>query len=209
VTRNEILADIPRLKDLLPATKLYLWEHFFFTPIGADQLECATRLAQQISRISRGKKTRMLSENADVIGKVGEFVVRDFCEQYLTDGSWESYAERVNDRGGDITDILIHGMHVDVKTRQLHDDVTIAPSFDLRVPAGGDHYQDVFVLAGYHKETRYGYCFGWATWDELMSQPIRTDIRFPARCLPLVDLHPILQLEHYATRRALMMAKAG
>jgi hypothetical protein len=74
VTRNEILHDIPRLKEILPNTKIHLWENFFFTADRQRPYDRHPELAERISRISRGRKTRLLSANADHIGKVGEFV---------------------------------------------------------------------------------------------------------------------------------------
>lgn len=159
-------------------------------------------LADRISNISRGKKTLLLSDNSEIVGKVGEFVVREFCKEEIK-CSWYSMAETVNAHGGDSCDLLISDLMVDVKTRQLHNDVTIAPTIELRVPQTEfDKHQDIFVLAGYCPTTMYGYVFGWCTWDELIASPIRTDIKFPAHCVPLTQLHPMKYLESYAKLRS-------
>jgi hypothetical protein len=198
----DIIKDIPKLGSVLPEKRIYLWENFFFLLIEQELYDQASVLADKISSISRGRKTLLLSENSEIVGKLGEFVVRDFCRQHLVDRNWQSMAETVNDHGGDNCDLTLMGLMIDVKTRQLHTDVTIAPTIELRVPQTEfDRYQDIFVLAGYCPTTMYGYVFGWCTWEELQSSPIRTDIRFPAHCVPLTELHPMKYLELYSQRR--------
>lgn len=206
---NRIIKGVPKLRSILPENRIYLWDHFFFTKVGKEEYDRALELADQISNISRGKKTLLLSENSEMIGKIGEFVVRDFFLQNFNEVKWKSMVETVNEHGGDVFDLLVGGLAVDVKTRQLHSDVTVAPTIELRVPQTEfDRYQDLFVLAGFCPETHYGYVFGWCTWEELVSSPIRTDIRFPARCVPLLDLHPMEELERYVSM-VLMEADNG
>jgi hypothetical protein len=178
-------------------------------PISDSLYNEAEELAKRISRISKGKRTVILCENSEVVGKLGEFVVREFCDQYL-DCPWVSMVKEVNSQGGDKCDLQICGLSVDVKTRSLHPDartnspyadITIASNFDLRVSHDSKYpqkQQDLYVLAGYCPITRYGYCFGWCTWDEMQSQIVREDIKFPARCVPLSQLHPMLELQKYA-----------
>lgn len=204
MSMEEIIRKVPRLGGLLGAPPIYIWEHFYFTKVSDDIYNRAEILAKKISDISRGKKTQILSENSDIVGKIGEFVVQGFCDYYLS-CEWKSMVEEVNDRGGDSHDFELAGLGVDVKTRQLHADVTIAPNFDIRVPQTElSKYQDVYILAGYCPETNYGYVLGWCSWEELQSQPIRTDIKFPAKCVSLVDLHPMLELEDYARKRSVL-----
>lgn len=198
---------VPRLLDTLPA-KIFLWEEFYFMPVSEPLHQRAVELAEQISRVSRGKRTVLLCENSEVVGKIGEFVVREFCQQYLH-CPWRSLVEEVNSQGGDRSDLQIIGLNIDVKTRSLnpdprtggpHADITIASNFDLRIAHDSrfpPRHQDIYILAGYCPSTRYGYCFGWATWAEVQSRPIRDDIKYPARCIPLRELHPMLELERY------------
>jgi hypothetical protein len=194
---KRIIDSIPRLGTCLGYPPTHLWEHFYFHKISDEMHQAALALAKRISEISRGRKTRLLSDNPDIIGKIGEFVVSEFCGEYLN-CRWSSFAEVVNSSGGDDHDLEICGLGIDVKTRQLHEDVTIAPNFDLRVPQTElSKYQDVYILAGFCPSTMYGYVLGWCTWEELQSQPIRTDIKFPAKCMALVDLHPMLEIEDY------------
>lgn len=202
MNHQDMLEGIPRLSAILPKTKIYLWDNFFFLHLSQPLYQKAQELAEKISNISRGKKTLLLSDNSEIVGKVGEFVVREFCKQNIK-CEWQSMAETVNDHGGDNCDLTILGTMVDVKTRQLHTDITIAPTIELRVPQTEfDRYQDIFVLAGYCPTTMYGYVFGWCTWEELEKSPVRTDIRFPAHCVPLTELHPMKFLELYASRRS-------
>ena len=201
MTPYEIISDIPRLSSVLPAKGIYLWEYFYFLQVKKPMYDRASQLAETISNISRGKKTLLLSDNSEIVGKVGEFVVREFCKQNIH-VEWLSMAETVNEHGGDNCDLTILGLNVDVKTRQLHTDVTIAPTIELRVPQTEfDRYQDIFILAGYCPTTMYGYVLGWCSWEELQDSPIRTDIRFPAHCVALTELHPMKYLQKYAERR--------
>lgn len=194
---KRIIDTIPRLAGRFGHTPTHLWDHFYFLKISDELYEESQALAKRISDISRGKKTQLLSENADLIGKTGEFVVREFCRQYLT-CAWSSMVEEVNSTGGDAHDLDICGLGIDVKTRQLHADLIISPNFDLRVPQTElSKYQDVYILAGFCPTSMYGYVLGWCTWEELQSQPIRTDIKFPAKCVALSELHPMLELETY------------
>jgi hypothetical protein len=198
----EIIKDIPKLGSRLPSKKIFLWGNFYFLRLSQELYDQASVIADRISNISRGRKTLLLSENSEIVGKVGEFVVREFCRQHLTEGDWQSMTEMVNAHGGDNCDLTLLGQQIDVKTRQLHTDVTIAPTIELRVPKTEfDRYQDIFILAGYCPTTMYGYVFGWCSWEELEASPIRTDIRFPAHCVPLTELHPMRYLELYAKRR--------
>jgi hypothetical protein len=202
--------SVPTLKEQFGAPPVVVWEHFYFQSVDAEAYDKAAAIARRISQISRGKKTLILSENADTIGKVGEFVIRDYFASHADAAAlpWVSFAETVNDPGrrdgkgcGDECDLKVGEIKVDVKTRQLHVDLTIAPNFDLRVPETEIRKpMDVFILAGYCPSTRYGYGFGWCTWDELQARPIRTDIRFPAKCVPLLDLHPLQTLPAYLAR---------
>jgi hypothetical protein len=205
---ENVLATIPRLGVTFASPKIFTWENFFFMPVGDALYSEAEELAQRISQISRGKRTVILCENSEVVGKLGEFVVNEFCQQYL-DQPWSSMVHEVNSQGGDRCDLQVSGLTVDVKTRSLHPDartnsphadVTIASNFDLRVSHDTRYpqrRQDLYILAGYCPMTRYGYCFGWCTWEEMQAQPIREDIKFPARCLPLSQLHPMLELQRY------------
>lgn len=206
----DIIKDIPKLGSILPSKQIYLWENFYLLKVSKELYDSAAVLADKISSISRGKKTLLLSENSEIVGKVGEFVVRDFCQHHLPKGTWQSMAETVNDHGGDNCDLIFMDLQIDVKTRQLHTDVTIAPTIELRVPQTEfDRYQDIFILAGYCPTTMYGYVFGWCSWEELEASPIRTDIRFPAHCVPLTDLHPMRHLERYTERRKAWRKKNG
>jgi hypothetical protein len=210
-TFEQLTQEVPLLGRTFPDSRTspwdprtYIWEHFYFTYVTPEVQTQAVTLAKKISQISRGRKTLLLSENSEVVGKIGEFVVRDFCEQYIQAAPWESMVEQVNEHGGDCCDLRLPGVQIDIKTRQLHTDVTIAPSMELRVPKTElDRYQDIYILAGYCPETQYGYVFGWCSWEELQSKPIRTDIKFPARCVPLTELHHMLHLEQYAQLRSL------
>jgi hypothetical protein len=189
--------SFPRLDEQLLATPVYLWDHFYFTAVSRDTLEHARELSLRVASVSRGRRTRLLSEHADLVGKVGELVVEQFLSAYLEE-PFESFVTAINQCGGDLYDFRSRGLSIDVKTRQLHGDVTIAPSFDLRVSEDEvQKYQDIYLLAGYCPETQYAYLFGWATWDEVQCRPIRTDIRCPAKCVPLIDLHPMLTLPEY------------
>ncbi|HYT41036.1 MAG TPA: hypothetical protein VEP90_01700 [Methylomirabilota bacterium] len=202
MNKQDMLEGIPKLSTILPKNKIYLWDNFFFLHLNQPLYQKATELAEKISKISRGRKTLLLSDNSEIVGKVGEFVVREFCRQNIK-CEWVSMAETVNEHGGDNCDLTILNIMVDVKTRQLHTDITIAPTIELRVPQTEfDRYQDIFILAGYCPTTMYGYVLGWCTWEELESSPVRTDIRFPAHCVPLTDLHPMKYLELYAERRS-------
>lgn len=195
----EIVPAFSTLARQFTTLPIYLWDHFYFQSITPELYQQATDLARRISQISRGRRTLLLSENADTIGKIGEFVVRDYCQSQLT-LPWESLVEKVNPHGGDLYDLMIGEKRVDVKTRQLHVDVTIAPNFDLRVPETEvQKPMDLFILAGYCPNTRYGYVLGWCSWEEMSARPIRTDIRFPAKCVPLLDLHPMAELERFIT----------
>lgn len=195
---EEIVARLPRLSAQFTHPPIYLWEQFYFQPVGAEIYHQAQELARRISAVSRGRKTLILSENADVIGKIGEFVTRDFFAEQLNHLLWNSFVEQVNPKGGDICDLTVVGKNIDVKCRQLHVDVTIAPSFDLRVPETEiARPMDLFILAGYCPSTRYAYVFGWCTNEELQARAVRTDIRFPAKCVPLTELHPMTSLAEY------------
>lgn len=206
------MKDLLTLRDTIPGQRtldhrqrlpIYLFDNFYFQHIAADLYRKAEGLARQISQISRGRKTRILSDNSEVVGKIGEYVVHSFLDHYYRN-EFVSNVEAINPRGGDVTDFLLlpGEVRVDVKTRELHTDETIAPTFDLRVPyTETEKYQDVFVLAGYCPQTGYGYVFGWCTWDELQAKPVKTDIKFPAKCIPLLELHPMLELETYVEQR--------
>jgi hypothetical protein len=213
---ESILADIPVLRDAIPGQRvlgkyrspIYVLDNFFFYSVPDEQYQKAEAIAKEISQISRGKKTRILSENSEVVGKLGEFVFREFCSYYVQDTKWQSFAEDVNPRGGDRCDALVAGLQVDVKTRQLHVDETIAPTFDLRVPyTEVEKYQDIYVLTGFCTASNCGYALGWCTWEELQLREIKQDIKFPAKCVPLLDLHPMLDLEKYAQRRVKLVYK--
>ena len=87
---------------------------------------------------------------------------------------------------------------VSVHPRPLREDVTIAPSFDLRVdPTHSLTYANAYLLTGHCQSSGYDYALGWATWDEVQFVKIHTELRVPARCIPLVDLHPLQHLEEY------------
>lgn len=205
---SDVVARVPRLSQTFSSPKIFLWEEFYFMPVTDELYVEAEELAKRISQISRGKRTVILCENSEVVGKIGEFVVREYFREYL-DCPWDSMVEQVNSQGGDRCDLQLCGLTVDVKTRSLHPDlrtgnphadVTIASSFDLRVSHDSRYpqrQQDLYILAGYCPNTRYGYVFGWCTWDEMQAQPVREDIKFPARCIPLSQLHPMLELQPY------------
>lgn len=198
---RNLLEGIATLGESIRARPIDTWENFYFTKVGDDVYRQAEAVATRISEISRGRKTRKLSANSEIVGKVGEYVVRGFAEHYFR-GPWESFVEVVNPKGGDTTDLKLWGAAIDVKTRQLHSDATIAPNFDLRVP---EHeiakQQDIYLLAGYCPGSAYGYLFGWCTYEELQVKPLLTEnIRFPAKCVPLVELHDIRDLECYCKR---------
>jgi len=180
--------------------QVHLFDHFYFQRVPEATLQLADELTKRIAAVSRGRNTRIFSELAELVGKVGEFVVRDYLSDYWPD-RFTSYVERVNPHGGDKTDVILYpgSLACDIKTRQLHTDDTIAPNFDLRVPYTElEKPQDCFVLAAYCPTTQYGYVLGWATWDEVQRQPLREDIRFPSKCLPLRELHPIQELAGWA-----------
>lgn len=122
-----------------------------------------------------------------------------FAEQYFR-GAWESFVEVVNPRGDDTAERKLWSASIEVKTRQLHTDATVTPNFDRRVP---EHEiakkQDLYPLGwllpglGLRLYRRVGDVGG-----ELQAKPFVTEnIRFPARCVPLVDLHDIRQLARY------------
>lgn len=198
---SALITSVPTLRDTLTEHPIKLWGNFYFAPVGPTFYKKAERIGKKISQISRGRKTRILSENSEIVGKVGEFLVRDFCEYYLH-CPWESLVEVVNPCGGDDYDLKVgpSGKQVDVKTRQLHTDITIAPNFDLRVPEPElEKYQDFYVLAGYCPTSAYGYVLGWCTWEEMQSHPLKRDIKFPAKCVPLLDLHPMQTFAAYVS----------
>jgi hypothetical protein len=116
--------------------------------------------------------------------------------------------EQVNEHGGDVYDLLVHGdagRREDAPAPRRRDGR--ARTSTCACPQGGpEHYQDIYVLAGFPPQSRYGYVFGWCTWEELMAQPIRTDIKYPARCIPLIELHPMQDLERYCLTRAIARA---
>lgn len=199
-----LIHDMPTLEQTITARPIDTWEHFYFSKVGDDLYRKAEAIANRISEISRGKKTRKLSVNSDIVGKVGEYVVHAFASNYFAGKPWESFVDVVNPKGGDTTDMRLWGVDIDIKTRQLHTDATIAPNFDLRMPEHEvDKKQDVYLLAGYCPGSAYGYIFGWCTWDELQAKPLITEgIRFPAKCVPLVELHDVRDLERYCRRLA-------
>jgi len=176
----DVLARIPRLGQTITSPKIFLWEEFFFMPVDGALYTEAVELAERISQISRGKRTLILCENSEVVGKLGEFVVKEFCDQYLQCPS-TSMVREVNSQGGDRCDLRICDLNVDVKTRSLHPDartgsphadVTIASNFDLRVSHDSRYpqrQQDIYILAGFCPMTRYGYVFGWCTWEEMQA----------------------------------------
>lgn len=191
------------LREHIAGYPITLWEHFYFAPVRPTVYRRAERLAKKLTKIIRGRQSQSLNKNTEVVGKVGEFLVQEFGEHYFQ-GPWESYVEVINESGGDVTDLHLHSHPVDVKTRHLQEDVTIKPGFELRVPHFElDKYQSAYILAGYCRNTGYGYLFGWASWEELQARPIREDIPLPAKCVPLLDLHPMLELEPYLQQRPL------
>ncbi len=209
----ESLPGFPTLRDQFVAQKvlvagqrthLPLVEHFYFTYASPDLRGKAQSLAERMGQISRGRRTRIMTENSDLIGKLGEFTVRSFLQDYLSSSQvkWQDFVENINPRGGDRCDFLAAGLQLDVKTRQLYEDELISPLFSLCVPhTDVEKYQDLYILAGYCPNTSYGYVLGWCTWNELQSRPVNTDLKFAAKCVPLLDLHPMQLLRDYLEQK--------
>lgn len=184
--------------------QVYLFDHFYFERVDDLVRLKANILAEKIDETSYGKRTRSFGKDSTYLGKVGEFVFKNYLDYYWK-GYFSSNVNDVNPFGGDITDVILGDAELkcDVKTRELLTDDTIAPQFDLRVPITElKKKQDVFVLTGFCPATDYGYVLGWCTWDELQRKFVRNDIKFPAKCVPVSELHPIQELEEYVKSRS-------
>lgn len=125
---------------------------------------------------------------------VGSILFSRFAETYL---GWEE----MSDCPPLGTTFNYYGTIIEVITRELEEDRTIAPSFELFVSEERlQEYRDLFLLAGSCPRTGYGYLLGWSTWEEISAQPLRTDLRHAAKGVPLRALHPIQFLADYLRR---------
>jgi hypothetical protein len=233
------LSKIENLGSIVKAQtdtrKIDPWDHFYFRPVGEQLYQVAVKRSLETIRSSRGgKKTLVMSENSEVIGKVGELVFEEFCwyyygaptdfneEQlarvnessdyqhtiqaalslYQPQVAWKTFVHQVQ-KGGDLTDFQIHGLLVDVKTRQLHTDVSIAPIFDLRIPKHElPKFQDVYVLAGYCPSSTYAYVLGWCSYEQVAEKELNTNVKYAAKCVPISELYRMDTLSSYLEERA-------
>lgn len=172
------------------------FERCFWVTVDAATWELARNLADRISAVSRGRKTRAVSEISATIGKLGELVFDRYCELALDGLPWESYSRIVRPDSGDECDLRIAGLKVDVKSRRIYSDQRLSYNFDLLVPVeDAPRPMDLYVGCGYCLETRRAYVFGWIEGEAARRHPVDPSIRDPAHAIPLRDLHPLETLE--------------
>jgi hypothetical protein len=156
--------ETPTLRDMLPPSRIALWEHFFFTRLsGANSLE-----------------------------SMGEDLLHQFASQYLDD-----CVMAISQPRGEAL-ATCGSRSLSLRIRALETDITIAPTYlNLRVPANDRAHREIYLLAGHCAGTGYGYIFGWTSWEEMMSRPIQPELRYPARSMPLMDLHAMQSLAEF------------
>jgi hypothetical protein len=130
-----------------------------------------------------------------VIGKDLDSIAEDLAHQFFSYYLDEFVVSAKSPHGEILVDV--RGKLLSIRMRPLQSDLTIAPTFDLRVPANNEAHRDIYILAGHCADTGYGYLLGFTTWDDLMSRPIQPELRYPSRAIPLMYLHPMQHLPDY------------
>jgi len=176
-------------------------EECYWKQISKREWNKAQIIAAEIEKISKGKKSRYFCPDSGTIGKVGEFIVDHFLTEYC-DYPWVPIYKIVQKTTGDVCDFTICGISIDVKTRTLK---TIGGkcslglyTFPLMVTKEDLAKQyPIYICCGFDPNTLDGYILGWATREEVMLAEFKTDLKYPAHCLPVGQLHPIQYLLGY------------
>lgn len=188
-------------------------EECYYTLLTKKDWRHAKSLSSKIASIATGANTHYFSPNSGAVGKAGELVFERYL-QYYCDLNWEALYKIIVKSSGDICDFVIADMKIDVKTRTLkpadqeakygnYDRTIHIEKFPMMVSdIESEKVQDIYVCCGYNIKLREGYILGWASYEEVMNYPVVSDLKYPARCVPVGELHPIQYLLAYIEKRS-------
>jgi len=148
------------------------------------------------------------------VGKVGAMVFEHFLNDYCTLPWKSSYKSSYVSKEPICSFSIelpppIDTVRINVKTRALRNqdpnakfskyDRTIhLDRFPMMVSElEMSNVHDLYMCCGYNVTSREGYILGWATREEVLTEPINYDLKYPARCISIGSLHPIQYLLDY------------
>lgn len=188
-------------------------EECFFTVLSKKDWKHAKILSAKVASIATGANTHYFIANSGAVGKAGELVFERYLNYYC-DLVWNAPYKVIVKYSGDICDFLIEDQKIDIKTRTLrpadpdakfgnYDRTVHIEKFPMMVSAAESvKVQDIYVCCGYNLKTREGYILGWASYEEVMEYEVTDDLKYPARCIPISNLHPIQYLLDYIRQRS-------
>jgi len=140
--------------------------------------------------------TRKKDSRIGAVSSIGGFLFEEFLNYMGTDYErispfWETPEYTVNNK------------NIYVKTRRLtprilknkkklYDDSLNLETFTVMISDYDlENSHDIYICCGYNPKNRDGYVLGWTTAQTIEDIPVDEKLKYPAKCIPLKDLHPL------------------